>query len=184
MGTNPSYFKGPNLPVEQVSWFDAVEYCNTLSLKEGLTPAYTINGNTVSWDPDTNGYRLPTEAEWEYACRAGTQTPFYNGTSVDEAGWHSGNSEGRTHPVGKKQPNLWGLYDMHGNVLEWCWDWLEDYPYKTQTNPQGVSSRASRAYRGGCWYFSANQLRSAFRFGNRPALRSLIVGFRLVRSGD
>ena len=184
MGINPSYFKGPDLPVEQVSWFDVVEYCNTRSLKEGLTPAYTINGNNVSWNFNANGYRLPTEAEWEYACRAGTQTPYYNGDSVNEAGWHSGNSGASTHPVGEKLSNPWGLYDMHGNVLEWCWDWLENYPYETHTDSQSSSSRDSRVYRGGCWYFSPDQLRSAFRFGNRPNLRSLIVGFRIVRSGN
>ena len=183
MGTNPSHFKGPNLPVEQVSWFDAVEYCNRLSLKEGLTPAYAINGNNVTWNLEADGYRLPTEAEWEYACRAGTQTPFYSGTSVDEAGWHSGNSGDKTRPVGEKLPNEWGLYDMHGNILEWCWDWLGDYPRGAQTNPQGASSGRSRVYRGGCWRFEANQTRSAYRFGNNPNFRSFLAGFRIARSG-
>jgi formylglycine-generating enzyme required for sulfatase activity len=183
MGTNPSFFKGINLPVEQVSWFEAVEYCNKRSEQEGLAPAYTVNGNNVSWKQDANGYRLPTEAEWEYACRAGTQTPFYSGTLVDEAGWHSGNSEGRTHPVGEKQPNPWGLYDMHGNVLEWCWDWLGNYPAEEQTDPQASSSGESRVSRGGCWRFPALQPRSAFRFGNKPFLQSHLVGFRIVRSG-
>jgi formylglycine-generating enzyme required for sulfatase activity len=182
MGRNPSFFKGANLPVEQVSWFEAVEYCNKRSEQEGLTPAYTVNGTNVTWKQDANGYRLPTEAEWEYACRAGTQTPFYSGTSVDEVGWHSGNSEGRTHPVGEKQPNSWGLYDMHGNVLEWCWDWLGNYPAEEQTGPQASSSKESRVYRGGCWRFTALQTRSAFRFGNKPFLQSHLVGFRIARS--
>lgn len=183
MGTNPSYFKGANLPVEQVSWFDAVEYCNRLSLSEGLEPAYTVTGNNVSWNYGSNGYRLPTEAEWEYACRAGTVTPYYSGSSANDAGWHSGNSGGSTHPVGEKQPNPWGLYDMHGNVLEWCWDWLGPYTGETQANPRGPASGSSRVYRGGGWYFAAQQSRSAFRFGNHPFLRSYVIGFRLVRPG-
>jgi len=181
MGINPSHFSGSNLPAEQVSWFDAVEYCNRRSLKEGLVPAYTINGNNVSWDSTANGYRLPTEAEWEYACRAGTQTPYYSGASVDDAGWHLGNSGRRTHPVGEKQPNSWGLYDMHGNVLEWCWDWLENYSGAEHTNPHGASTGSNRVYRGGCWFFQASLTRSAYRFGNKPDFRSYLVGFRVVR---
>ncbi|MDR1870047.1 MAG: formylglycine-generating enzyme family protein [Treponema sp.] len=181
MGKNPSHHKGANLPVEQVSWFDAIEYCNKRSVKEGLTPAYTVNGINVSWDRDANGYRLPTEAEWEYACRAGTQTPFYSGASADDACWHSGNSGHKTHPVGEKQPNSWELYDMHGNVLEWCWDWLGNYSAQEQTDPLGAASGTNRVYRGGCWSFQSLQTRSAYRFGNHPNLRSFIVGFRLVR---
>jgi len=182
MGKNPSHYKGSNLPVEQVSWFDAIEYCNKLSEKEGLTPAYTRNGNSVNWDRNANGYRLPTEAEWEYACRAGTQTPFYNGTSANDVSWHSGNSGYKTHPVGEKQPNSWGLYDMHGNVLEWCWDWLGDYSAQAQENPLGASSGVNRVYRGGCWSFQHLQTRSAYRFGNHLNFRSFIAGFRLARN--
>ena len=183
MEKNPSQFKGPNLPVEQVSWFEAIEYCNKRSLKEDLTPAYTVNGSNVQWNRDADGYRLPTEAEWEYACRAGTQTPFYSGDSVNDAGWHSGNSGGRTRPVGEKQPNAWGLYDMHGNVLEWCWDWLGNYTVGVQNDPQGPASGTNRVYRGGCWRFETYQARSAYRFGNNPYLKSFILGFRVVRSG-
>ena len=181
-GTNPSHFKGANLPVDRVNWFDAVEYCNKRSIIEGLAPAYTINGINVTWDRNANGYRLPTEAEWEYACRAGTETPFYSGASVDEAGWHLGNSGRRTRQVGEKQPNPWGLYDMHGNVLEWCWDWFGDYTAEEQTDPQGASTGTHRVYRGGCWYFEAHQTRSAYRYRNSPNLRSHLVGFRLVRN--
>jgi len=183
-GTNPSTFKGQNLPVEEISWFDAVEFCNKRSILEGLTPAYIITGSNVQWIRDANGYRLPTEAEWEYACRADTQTPFYSGNSVNDAGWHSGNSGRRTNPVGEKQPNSWGLYDMHGNVLEWCWDWLGDYTGNSQTDPQGPSSGTSRVYRGGCWRFESHQLRSAYRFGNNPNLRTFFTGFRLVRNAE
>ena len=183
MEKNPSAFKGPNLPVEQVNWFDAVEYCNKRSLKEGLTPAYTIDGSNVTWDENANGYRLPTEAEWEYACRAGTTTPFYSDDSVNEVGWHSGNSNGKTHPVGEKQPNPWGLYDMLGNVNEWCWDRFGNYLPEEQTDPRGASSGTDRVYRGGCWRYDARQLRSAYRFGGNPSyIRTFFVGFRLVRS--
>jgi formylglycine-generating enzyme required for sulfatase activity len=183
MGRNPSHHKGPALPVEQVNWFDAVEYCNKLSEKEGLTPAYTVSGNNVTWNSEADGYRLPTEAEWEFACRAGTQTPHYSGTSVDEVGWHVGNSSTRTNPVGEKLPNAWGLYDMLGNVLEWCWDWLGSYSTEENNNPLGPASGTSRVYRGGCWSFQANQIRSAYRFGNNPNMRSFLVGFRVARSG-
>ena len=184
VGTNPSAFKGQNLPVEQVSWFDAVNYCNKLSIREGLTPAYTINGNNVTWNLDANGYRLPTEAEWEYACRAGTQTPFYTGISIGDAGWFSGNSKGRSQPVGEKLPNSWGLFDMHGNVLEWCWDWLGNYSGGAQTDPKGPNSGTNRVYRGGSWRFDAHQTRSAYRFGNHPFLKTFFLGFRVARSED
>ena len=184
MGVNPSDFKGDNLPVETVSWFDAIEYCNKRSLIEGLTPAYVIERTIVTWDREANGYRLPTEAEWEYACRAGTQTPFNSGISMDAAGWNSSNSERRTWPVGEKLPNSWGLYDMHGNVLEWCWDWLGNYSSGAQTDPLGAATGNKRVYRGGNWRFIANHSRSAYRFGNFPNLKTNFVGFRVARSVD
>ena len=184
MGRNPSRIRGQDLPIDHVSWFDAINYCNTRSLEEGLTPAYTRNGNNVVWDRSANGYRLPTEAEWEYACRAGSVTPFYSGFSVDTAGWHSGNSGGRVHPVGQKESNLWGLYDMHGNVLEWCWDWLGDYTNETKIDPEGPPSGSARVYRGGTFLFESGLLRSAYRFGNNPNLRINLVGFRVVRSAE
>jgi formylglycine-generating enzyme required for sulfatase activity len=157
-----------------------------MSLRYGLTPVYTISGNNVTWNSEANGYRLPTEAEWEFASRAGTQTPFNAGagTSASEVGWHSGNSGGRTHPVGQKLPNAWGLYDMHGNVLEWCWDWYGPYTAAPQVNPQGPNSGVGRVYRGGSWRFEPHQTRSAFRFRNTPHLRINFVGFRLARNAE
>ena len=197
MGTNPSSFKGDNLPVEIVSWYEAVEYCNARSRKEGLTPAYTIdksqsdpnNSNRyddlkwlVTWNRNANGYRLPTEAEWEYACRAGTTTAYSTGASIsDNTGWYEANSGNTTHPVGQKPPNAWGLYDMHGNVWEWCWDWYGDYPSTAQTDPVGASSGSYRVLRGGSWSVSAQVVRSAFRSYFTPSYRYYGLGFRLVR---
>jgi formylglycine-generating enzyme required for sulfatase activity len=172
MGSNPSYFKGDDLPVEGVSWYDAVAYCNALSEKMGLTPAYTIaysiNKTIVMWNRDANGYRLPTEAEWEYACRAGTTTAYYSGDRVVSAGWYDSNSGGRTHPGGEKKENAFGLYDMHGNVWEWCWDWYGDYDTSSLADPDGATSGGSRVLRGGSWNYDAKSARSAIRNRENP----------------
>jgi formylglycine-generating enzyme len=210
MGTNPSGFKGDNLPVENVSWYDAVEYCNKRSQKEGLTPAYTINTKqsdpshknddedsikyTVTWNKNANGYRLPTEAGWEYACRAGTTTPFNTGNNIttSQANYngnypYNNNAKGeyreKTTPIGSFVPNAWGLYDMHGNVDEWCWDWYgEDYPTGAQTDPVGAVTGFSRVLRGGSWYSDGQALRSAYRLNSNPSNRGSFIGFRLVRN--
>jgi len=208
IGTNPSFFKGDNLPVERVSWYDAVEYCNKRSQKEGLSPAYTINKNqsdpnnkstsdtvkwTVTWNKNANGYRLPTDAEWEYACRAGTTTPFSTGNNIttSQANYngnkpYNNNAKGeyreKTTPVGSFAPNPWGLYDMHGNVWEWCWDWYRNFAGGTQTDPGGAASGNSRVERGGCWSYPAGFLRSAFRFYTYPSYRYESLGFRLARN--
>jgi len=180
MGSNPSYFKGNDLPVESVSWYDAVTYCNKLSEREGLSPAYTINGTNVIWNRNANGYRLPTEAEWEYACRAGTTSPYSTGNTITTSQANFNSS--RTTPVGTYTANAWGLYDMHGNVWEWCWDWYGTYPSSSETNPVGPTSGASRVLRGGCWDNSAADVRSANRNNRTPTNRYIYIGFRLVRS--
>ena len=194
MGTNPSHFKGDNLPVEQVSWFDAIEYCNRLSEREGLTLAYIINGDSVKWNHDADGYRLPTEAEWEYACRAGTTTPFSTGKNITtkQANYngtvpYNNNSPGEnrrtTTQVGTFTANPWGLYDMHGNVWEWCWDWRGySYSKREQTDPIGAFSGIERVLRGGAWYYGANTLRSAYRYRSMPSSKQNHIGFRVVRS--
>ena len=189
MGTNPSFFKGPNLPVEQISWYDAIEYCNRRSQKENLSPAYTIGGSgnnrTVTWNRSADGYRLPTEAEWEYACRAGTTTRYNTGDYIsNETGWYDNNSVNRINPVGQKPPNLWGLYDMHGNVHEWCWDWYGIYGTSADPDPQGRSSGTRRVVRGGSWSDNEHCLRSAFRSYGTPSVKYSIIGFRLVRNAQ
>ena len=195
MGTNPSFFKGANLPVERVSWFEAVEFSNRLSERMGLTPVYTIDGTDVSWDRSANGFRLPTEAEWEFACRAETVTPFYTGANIttgqanfDGNRPYNNSSRGvyreRTTPIGSFQPNSFGLYDMHGNVGEWCWDWNGPYAAGEQTDPIGITSGAFRVFRGGSWNSSAQFLRSARRSGYNPSSKGYYLGFRLVRNAE
>ena len=197
MEENNSRFIGENLPVEMVSWFDAVEYCNKRSLKENLTPAYTISGTgddrEVTWNRQANGYRLPTEAEWEYACRAGTTTPFYTGYNIttDQANYRGDrpyidNEPGiyrqATTSVGSFEPNEWGLYDMPGNVHEWCWDWYErNYSSGAQTDPTGAVSGSDRVVRGGYYGCDASSVRSAYRNNRSPSYRNYYFGFRVVR---
>jgi formylglycine-generating enzyme required for sulfatase activity len=173
-----------NHPVSNVSWFDAVQYCNWRSVKENLTPAYRIQGQTVTWNRSANGYRLPTEAEWEYACRAGTTTPYSTGTTLgDGAAWTGSNSGNSSHPVGQKTANQWGLYDMHGNVNEWCWDRHGDYPSGAQRNPEGSAEGAYRVSRGGGYDdYSSGSFRSAKRQLSSYGRSSSSIGFRLARS--
>jgi len=215
MGANPSIFLSEDnengtpgkLPVENVNWYDAIVFCNKLSVAEELTPAYSISGSTdpTIWEnvprllSDDNiniwkavkivtgstGYRLPTEAQWEYACRAGTTTVYNTGDTADAAGWYSDNSEGKTHEVGKKT-GQWGLYDMHGNVWEWCWDWYANYPDPApaeQTDPVGPTNGSNRMRRGGGWDSNESNLRPAFRSTlsyRRPYEAFNNTGFRVV----
>ena len=188
-GKSPGKFSGDNRPVEQVSWFDAVRYCNRRSRKEGLAPCYSTDGARIVCNFKANGYRLPTEAEWEYAAKGGMkgvnkQRPylFAGGNDVNSLAWYYGNSGFETHPVGGKSPNQLGLYDMSGNVYEWCWDWYGSYGSGDQQNPKGPASGTDRVFRGGSWFCSATSVRVSFRAHNTPAVRYDNFGFRVVRS--
>ncbi|MDR0402694.1 MAG: formylglycine-generating enzyme family protein [Treponema sp.] len=198
MNQNPALFKGAEYPVENVSWFDAVKFCNALSEQLGFAPAYTIDGDTVSWDRGSRGFRLPTEAEWEYAARggqngflgeltragyAGSLTVNYTGNlTIGDAAWYAANSGRRTQPVRKKFPNELGLYDMSGNVWEWCWDWFGDYPSDSVYDPEGPPSGRNRVFRGGAFVNPVNQLRVSFRVGNPPSSKANSVGFRIAQN--
>ena len=169
MGNNPSVFKtcGDNCPVENVSWGDAQEFIRRLNQKEGV-----------------NKYRLPTEAEWEFACRAGAKSKEAPGSAEGKLGdyaWYEANSDRKTHPVAEKKPNPWGLYDMHGNVLEWCQDWQDDYPEKAVKDPKGPPSGQHKILRGGAWLGSPTTLRCTFRSQDYGIVKSNDIGFRLAR---
>jgi sulfatase modifying factor 1 len=212
MGYNPSGFTGGSLnrPVETVTWHEAITYCNALSVKKKLTPCYTCSGSGKKATCSAKsayagskiytclGYRLPTEAEWEYAYRAGTKTAYHSGANdpasctsctkkevqLDKIGWYTCNSFVVTHRVASKQPNAWGLYDMAGNVWEWCHDRAElDLGSTAVTDPCGTSSYDFVMCRGGCWGLHPSYLRAASRNGFfDPTTRKSWIGFRVVRS--
>ncbi|MCY3018625.1 MAG: formylglycine-generating enzyme family protein [Planctomycetota bacterium] len=164
-GTNPSHFKGANLPVETVSWYDAQGFCKKVSEKTGQT------------------VRLPTEAEWEFACRAGTTTAYYTGDAgadLGRAAWYGANSGRKTHAVGKKEANAFGLHDMHGNVFEWCQDWFEAYKPEAAVDRPGPTDGRLRVSRGGSWFIIPGSCRSAIRGRCYPTCRSGFIGFRVV----
>ncbi len=216
MGNNPSYFRGANLPVENISWLDAIIYCNTRSEQQGLTPVYIIDSDidsknisvskesVVRWNRGADGYRLPTEAEWEYACRAGTTTPFNTETSIsaEEANYYGhypyeieenyfsqGNLSTQPGPyrqttvaVDSFSPNAWGLYNMHGNVSEWVWDCYGSYETEVVANPTGPDVGSLKVYRGGGWNDFAKNMRSAYRATLEEDMGSFNIGIRLVRN--
>ncbi|MFE5729681.1 formylglycine-generating enzyme family protein [Streptomyces sp. NPDC056528] len=174
-GERPGTAHGGRLPVEGVSWGDAVRFCNALSAHDGLTPAYRIpadgadGAEGTAWDRDADGYRLPTEAEWEHACRAGTTEARYG--PLDDIAWHRGNSGERLHEVRGRRPNAWGLHDMLGNVWEWCWDLYDPEVYGTY-----------RVLRGGGWFDEHWSCRASVRRRSHPTLRIDDVGFRVART--
>ena len=186
---SPSHFKGATRPVEQVSWAEAAIYCNLRSKAEGLEPCY--DETTAKCNFAANGYRLPTEAEWEYACRAGSVDEYGFGADprlLRQHAWHADNAEKRTQPVAQKKPSVWGLYDMHGNVAEWCNDVYAAayYAKSSKENPRGPDDGERYVLRGGAWNSSAERCRSAARIGAVPGFQDACfardaVGFRCVR---
>jgi formylglycine-generating enzyme required for sulfatase activity len=209
MGWEDSRFQGTGKPVEQVTWYDAVSYCNQRSTREGCIPVCTITGvtmdgshityATVTWNQAANGYRLLTEAEWEYACRATSTTAFCSGAitdtycspldpNLDHVGWYCGNASDTTHDCGGKTANAWGLKDMHGNVWEWCWDWYGDYAGDA-TDPPGPPSGSYRVIRGESYFSLSHALRChcATREYTYPSIGfstfgGNVVGLRLART--
>jgi formylglycine-generating enzyme required for sulfatase activity len=203
MATNPSHFLGDSRPVENVTWYDAIAYCNARSVGDGLAPAYQINGPDITWNRDANGWRLPTEAEWEFACRGGTASLFYSGSTsdtllacaidaqgdpdpvVDPIAWYCGNSDSSgTHDVRLKGANSAGLYDMAGNVWEWCWDWYGPLGTDIVLDPAGPASGVERVRRGGSWYHYSRYCRSASRDAYYPNSKDDVLGFRVVKNLD
>ena len=173
-----------NLPIDQINWYDAVSFCNRLSDVIGFDQCY--DEITLDCDFLKNGFRLPTEAEWEYACRAGTTTKYYTGnleSDLARAGWYDGNSNQNCHPVGQKIPNAYGLYDMHGNLSEWCNDWFDGdyYSVSPERNPIGQEYGVRRAIRGGNYYFSATNCRATFRDQSSTEIKVVNNGFRVAR---
>ena len=198
LGVNPSKFRGDSLPVDKITWFDAVLFCNALSKYHGLDTVYeytevigTPGDNSqladVKIHSGENGYRLPTEAEWEYACRGGTTTKYYwsNSSDIDTIGmyaWYSKNSGNETHNIGEKLANDYGLYDMSGNLYEWCNDWYGNYNDTAAVDPAGPAGGSGRVIRGGNWLTTAKYCKVSYRGYTNAAFSCSAIGFRIARS--
>ncbi|MDA3838574.1 MAG: SUMF1/EgtB/PvdO family nonheme iron enzyme [Candidatus Delongbacteria bacterium] len=203
IGSNPSHFQSKKNPVESISWYDAIEFCNELSHLEGLEKCYSGSKDNIRCNFQLNGYRLPTEAEWIFAARGGRYSKSYDysgGNNPNNVVWNSSNSNGSTQPVGLKNSNELGLYDMSGNVYEWCWDWKEDYPNITENNPKGPLNGEGRVIRGGSWWHDPEFSNILYKYkkpdfvtaltGNPTDIRGVLypndknyfLGFRITRT--
>lgn len=199
-GSKPSSFEGPRRPVERVSWFDALAFCNRLNAREKLpfcyfsdekcTRPYALEGELpnagpVFYQPTVGAFRLPTEAEWEYAAQGGsfhTKAEYPGSDQIKDVAWYNDNSGAETQPVGLLQPNALGMYDLSGNVREWCWDWYGTYAQTVQSNPSGPAEGNSRMARGGAWdNYNVRNLRVTLRYSSLPDYRLIYIGFRLAR---
>lgn len=183
----PSWGWKDNYPITNVTWYDVIKYCNWLSKQDGLKPTYKFAGPLVVCDFNANGYRLPTEAEWEYAAKGGNKsknTFFAGSNDSNEVAWHAKNSDKRPHSVGTKLPNELGIHDMSGNVWEWCWDWYNKDYYKTEdgNNPKGPIRGEKKSVRGGSWDSQESYLRTANRISTLPDVTNEFYGFRLAKS--
>jgi formylglycine-generating enzyme required for sulfatase activity len=181
----PSHFKFATHPVESVSWLDAIKFCNALSISQDLQVVYTIHEDgSVEWDRSSPGYRLPTEAEWECAAKAWQNHRFAGSDSIDDVGWYEANSKEKTALVGQKQPNAAGIYDLNGNVWEWCWDRYDESYYFSKQNidPEGHQEALERSCRGGAFTSSAESSHTTIRGRFTPDIRWKALGFRVVRN--
>lgn len=178
MGENPSQFVGMARPVENISWFDAIQFCNALSRAHGYQEAYDIIGEDVTWVNESNGFRLPTEAEWEFAASQGQ----HDVVSLSERAWWTDDWDGSTQAIMQLAPNRFGLYDIQGNVSEWCWDWFGQYTSSHQTNPTGSSDGRTKVHRGGSWMSQESDLDIHTRSSLSPIVAIGSIGLRLCRS--